>query len=319
MSAGADSDGLPQDAEARAALAALLDWHVRGGVDAVQAETPQDWRQVGRDAAPAARPASAESAKKRPASPQTDTTEVPAAGPAAGSSAPGLWAESAGQGAAPGSPRRRVLGEASYRDAAAVAAACSTVSELAEAVRAYDGCALKRTATHTVVADGVPGASVMLVGEAPGADEDRQGLPFVGNSGKLLDRMLAAIGLDRAENAYISNMLFWRPPGNRTPEPQEIAACLPFVERHIELAAPRVLVLLGGSPTKHLIGVAEGIMKLRGRWLSYARRDGGGDIPALATFHPAFLLRQPHLKRQAWRDLLALQQHLAGHDSIHHG
>ena len=146
----------------------------------------------------------------------------------------------------------------------------------------------------------------MILGEGPGAQEDRQGLPFVGVSGQLLDRMLACIGLDRT-GAYISNVLFWRPPGNRTPTGNEIAACLPFVERHIELVDPEYLLLLGGSSAKTLLGRSEGILRLRGKWAHYQHPGLARPIPALASLHPAYLLRQPAQKRLAWRDLMALQ------------
>jgi DNA polymerase len=188
-----------------------------------------------------------------------------------------------------------------------IAAACHDLASLRQAMENFQGCALKTTAKHTVFADGNPGARVMLVGEAPGRDEDLQGLPFVGRSGQLLDRMLAAINLDRTQ-VYISNILPWRPPGNRTPTSAEIAMCLPFIERHIQLASPDLLLLLGGISVKALFDSSEGIMRLRGRWKLY--RAGEKEIPALATFHPAFLLRQPAQKKQAWQDLLSLRARL---------
>lgn len=190
-----------------------------------------------------------------------------------------------------------------------LAGAARSVTELAEALAAFDGCPLKQTATNLVFADGNPTARVMIIGEAPGADEDRAGKPFVGVSGQLLDRMLAWIGLDR-NKAYITNVLFWRPPGNRQPTPTEISACLPFVERHIELVSPEVLLLVGGASAKTLLARNEGITKLRGRWFQYESAGMSRPIPALPTYHPAFLLRQPAQKREAWRDLLALQQRL---------
>jgi DNA polymerase len=147
----------------------------------------------------------------------------------------------------------------------------------------------------------------MFIGEAPGADEDRQGLPFVGVSGQLLDRMLKAIGLDRKTNAYISNVLFWRPPGNRSPTPAEISACLPFVERHIELLDPAVLVLVGGIAAKTMLARQEGIMRLRGRWFTYQTPRMSRPIPVIATYHPAYLLRSPGQKREAWRDMLEIK------------
>lgn len=193
--------------------------------------------------------------------------------------------------------------------AAAMAAAADTLEELQEAIRAFDGSSLRETATNLVFADGVPGSGLMFVGEAPGADEDRLGKPFVGVSGQLLDRMLDSIGLSRAENVYISNILPWRPPGNRTPSDAEIALFLPFILRHIALARPRRLVLLGGTAAKGLLGSKEGITRLRGRWREI-EVPGLGPLPVLATLHPAYLLRTPIAKRDAWADLLMLRQAL---------
>jgi uracil-DNA glycosylase family 4 len=194
--------------------------------------------------------------------------------------------------------------------AAALANAAATLDELARAVAAFDGCALRRTATNTVFGDGNPAARLMLIGEAPGGEEDRIGKPFVGRSGQLLDRMLAAIGVDR-NSAYITNVLYWRPPGNRKPTPAEITACLPFVQRHIALVRPAVLVLCGGTAASTLLATTEGITKLRGRWLDLA--VGGLDQPVktIATYHPSYLLRSPERKREAWRDLLTIQEELA--------
>ncbi|HSE78844.1 MAG TPA: uracil-DNA glycosylase [Alphaproteobacteria bacterium] len=203
-----------------------------------------------------------------------------------------------------GAPRAEA--ELSAREAAARA---RTLAELESTLAAFNGCALKATATRLVFADGNPKARIMLVGEAPGADEDRQGKPFVGVSGQLLDRMLSWIGLDRS-TAYISNILPWRPPGNRAPTPAEIAICLPFIERHIELVDPAILVLLGGTAAKTLLGTAEGINRLRGRWIDYSSQGLPRPLPALATFHPAYLLRQPAQKRDAWRDFLTVKNKL---------
>ena len=188
------------------------------------------------------------------------------------------------------------------------AAAARTLDELKALMERFDGCSLKATANRLVFADGRPGSRVMLVGEAPGAEEDREGLPFVGRSGKLLDRMLAAIGLDR-NDVYIANIIPWRPPGNRTPTPQESAICLPFITRQIALANPDILVCLGGPAAQTLLQQRDGILKMRGQWFDYA--CGERVIRALATLHPAYLLRQPQQKRLAWRDLLALKAALA--------
>lgn len=184
-----------------------------------------------------------------------------------------------------------------------------TLDELKEALSRFEGCALKATAKNLVFCDGNPEGRVMMVGEAPGADEDRIGLPFVGRSGQLLDRMLAAIGLNRKEHVYIANLLPWRPPGNRTPTPQEVAICLPFIQRQIELADPDILVCIGGPSAQGLLGLS-GILASRGKWMDY--ETGTRRIRAVATLHPAYLLRQPLQKRLAWRDLRALKAALEG-------
>lgn len=194
-------------------------------------------------------------------------------------------------------------------EAKAIAASCSSLEELKTALENFDACPLKHTAKNLVFADGNPDAEIMLVGEAPGRDEDIQGLPFVGRSGQLLDRMLAAIGLDRT-NVYITNVLPWRPPGNRQPTPVEQAMCAPFIEKHIELVAPKHLMLVGGVSAKQMLGTTTGIMKLRGKWGSVTAGDL--TIPALPIFHPAYLLRQPAQKRLAWRDLLDFKTKVEG-------
>jgi DNA polymerase len=198
-------------------------------------------------------------------------------------------------------------------DAAVIAAReaatnAQSLDELREMLARFEGCALKVTAKNLVFADGNPKSRVMFVGEAPGADEDREGLPFVGRSGKLLDRMMAAIGLDRT-SAYIANIVPWRPPGNRTPTPQEAAICLPFIARQIELVDPDILVCLGGPSAQALLNIRDGITKVRGRWYDF--ETGKRTIRAIPTFHPAYLLRTPLAKRQAWRDFLAIKKALA--------
>ena len=190
--------------------------------------------------------------------------------------------------------------------AMAAAAAAASLEELKAALEAFDGCALKRTATSTVFADGVAEGGIMLIGEAPGRDEDRVGKPFVGRAGQLLDKMLASIALDRKTNAYITNVINWRPPDNRDPSPEEAAQCLPFLRRHIELANPGVIILLGAVAARHVVGISDGIMKLRGRWLEY--RVGDHMVPLMPTLHPAYLLRQPAHKELAWRDLQAVKE-----------
>jgi uracil-DNA glycosylase family 4 len=193
---------------------------------------------------------------------------------------------------------------ASAREAARTAPSLEVLRELLEK---FDGCALKNTATRLVFSDGNPQARVMFVGEAPGREEDIEGLPFVGRSGQLLNRMIAAIGLDRT-SAYIANVIPWRPPGNRTPTPQETQICLPFIQRQIELVNPEVLVTLGNPSTQTLLSTREGIMKTRGRWFDYD--TGTRVIRALATFHPAYLLRSPSYKRMAWQDLRSIAKAL---------
>jgi uracil-DNA glycosylase family 4 len=195
---------------------------------------------------------------------------------------------------------------ASAREAARTA---PTLEALRQLLENFDGCALRYTATKLVFSDGNPQARVMFVGEAPGRDEDIEGLPFVGRSGKLLDRMIAAIGLDRSK-AYIANVIPWRPPGNRTPTPQETQICLPFIQRQIELVNPDVLVTLGNPSTQALLQTREGIMRTRGKWLDYD--TGTRTIRAIATFHPAYLLRSPSYKRMSWQDLRAIAKALEG-------
>jgi DNA polymerase len=185
--------------------------------------------------------------------------------------------------------------------------AVASLAELEALVAGFEGCVLKRTAKSLCFARGSDTARLMLIGEAPGRDEDLQGKPFVGRAGKLLDRMLAAVGLSE-EHVYITNTVYWRPPGNRTPTPEEIEACAPFLARQIALLDPQVLVLLGGAAAKNILGSSEGIMRLRGKWLSY--ECAGRAIPTLATLHPAYLLRTPEAKRYAWRDMLAVKEAL---------
>ncbi len=219
--------------------------------------------------------------------------------------------------AVPSAPAPRILRDISQpalglgaSEAERLAAACGDLDALEAAVRGFEGCALKRTAINTVFADGARDAPVMAIGEAPGAEEDQQGKPFVGASGRLLDRMIAWVGLERSRNFYITNVLFWRPPGNRKPTPAETEACLPFVRRHITLKRPQIIVTLGGTAAQLLLQRKEGIMRLRGRWFAYEDSELGS-IPLLPLFHPAYLLRQPQAKALFWRDLLALGDRLA--------
>lgn len=185
-----------------------------------------------------------------------------------------------------------------------IAAAATTLEQLRAAMEAYDGCVLKHRATQLVFADGNPEAQIMLVGEGPGEQEDKQGKPFVGRAGQLLDRMLGAIGLDRTK-VYIANMVPWRPPGNRNPTPDELAQCAPFLHRQVELVNPRLLVTLGNVPTQALFATSQGITRMRGQWKTLEINSWNG--PALPTLHPAFLLRTPGAKAQAWKDMLSLK------------
>ncbi|MBD0415876.1 uracil-DNA glycosylase [Oryzicola mucosus] len=189
-----------------------------------------------------------------------------------------------------------------------LAAKASSLEELREIVSGFDGCNLKFTAKNTVFADGNPEADLMLVGEAPGRDEDIEGRPFVGRSGQLLDRILAAIGRDRTQ-VYISNVIPWRPPGNRTPTPHETEICRPFIERHIALVKPKVLVTLGGSSAKVLLNTSEGVLRLRGNWRQHVTAENV-TIPAMPTLHPAYLLRNPAHKKLTWRDFLEVKARL---------
>ena len=261
----------PNDMTARAAAAAL-DWLAAMGADEIVAEAPIDRFAA---SAVAAKPA----AVKSPPAPAVPAPSPPAAAPA----------------------EMPTLG---------------SLDEIAQALSRFDACPLKKTAANLCFYDGNPAARVMLIGEAPGRDEDLQGKPFVGRSGQLLDRMLAAIGLsraaaDREQSVFITNVVFWRPPGNRTPTEAETTMCLPYLLRTIEAQQPEMIVCLGATPAHRLTGRSEGILKLRGRWLEAS--VGGRKIPLLPTLHPAYLLRQPAQKRLAWRDMLALREALDAH------
>jgi DNA polymerase len=258
----------------------LLDFYLEAGADAVVGEEPVDRFAAGEPPAP---PARAPWPVSLPPDLETKGRATPPAPPLAAPDEATMAAREAAKSA-------------------------NTLDELRDILQKFDGCALKPSATQLVFADGNPKARVMFVGEAPGRDEDIEGLPFVGRSGKLLDLMLKAIGLDRTK-VYIANIVPWRPPGNRTPTPQESAICLPFIRRQIELADPDILVCLGGPSAQTLLGIKEGITKTRGRW--YTFDTGKREIRAMPTFHPAFLLRSPLQKRFAWRDFLAIKKALA--------
>ncbi len=263
----------------RTHAAETLRWWIRAGVHDAPDEAPHD-----RFAESAA--AGQSSDMNAPAQARKPPRMGPQTGPVAG------------QGQSDKPP------EAAEIAARALAETATDLETLRSIMAGFDGCALKRTATQLVFADGAPGSRIMFVGEAPGEDEDRIGRPFVGRAGQLLDRMLGAVGLDR-RSVYIANVVPWRPPGNRTPTLQETQACLPFIRRQIDLADPEILVCLGGSAVQTLLGVQGGITRVRGSWFDY-KRDSGRPIRALAMFHPAYLLRQPPQKRLAWADMRAL-------------
>lgn len=202
----------------------------------------------------------------------------------------------------------QIPGDSQVASAREAAHNAQTLEELKAQLEAFDGCPLKFTAKSTCFADGTPGSALMLIGEAPGRDEDIQGLPFVGRSGQLLNRMLTAIGLERKQ-VYIANTIPWRPPGNRTPTPMESELCRPFIDRQIELAQPEILAALGGPAAKSLTGAKEGILRLRGNWRVY-RTAGDMEIPVMPTLHPAYLLRTPSQKKLAWNDFLMVKMRL---------
>lgn len=185
-----------------------------------------------------------------------------------------------------------------------------SLDALKEEVATFDGCDLKKTAINLVFSDGNPNADIMLIGEAPGADEDRQGKPFVGMSGQLLTKAFKAAGFEREKDLYITNTVFWRPPGNRQPTPQEINACLPFTQRHIALVNPKLIILVGGTAVKALLNKSEGITKLRGEWFDYTSPYQDHAIKMTAIYHPAYLLRSPGRKKDVWFDLLKISDHL---------
>jgi uracil-DNA glycosylase len=196
--------------------------------------------------------------------------------------------------------------------AAALAASCESLEALRAAIAGFEGCALRDTATNLVFSDGNPAAPIMIIGEAPGGEEDRAGRPFVGPSGQLLDRMLGSIGLDRT-GVLITNIIPWRPPGNRSPSDVEVATCLPFVMRHIALVAPRYVLLLGATSARALTGNSQGIRRIRGNWYDLEVPGMVERVPALATYHPAYLMRTPSAKREAWNDLISLQERVQGY------
>jgi len=264
----------------------LLAFYLEAGADALLGEEPANRFASDEPAASIATPSAQAPASRPSLAPRPrPSAERPAPPPPS----------------APASPDTAIM------DARTQARSAKNLDELRRILDGFEGCELKRHARQLVFADGNPQARVMFVGEAPGRDEDQEGLPFVGRSGKLLDLMLKAIGLDRT-SVYIANVIPWRPPGNRTPTPQETQICLPFIQRQIELIDPEVLVCLGSPSSQAVLGLTDGIMKSRGRWMTY--NTGRREVRAIATLHPAYLLRQPLQKRLAWRDFLAIRKAL---------
>lgn len=292
-------------------IAELLAFYAGAGVDEALEDAPVNRfaearpKQAERAPAPVAPVRESRPRERGAAEPSLD------AGRASARPAPPPVLDASGIPDAPARPMpatAAVPDEAQALLARQLAASASTLDELRRHMAAFDGCNLKFTAKNLVFADGNPNAELMLVGEAPGRDEDLEGLPFVGRSGRLLDRMLAAIGLDRT-SAYIANVIPWRPPGNRTPTPHETEICRPFIERQIELVNPKVLVNLGGPSAKTLLNTTEGILRLRGNWRVHTTASGVA-IPAMPTLHPAYLLRTPAHKKLAWRDFLEVKAKL---------
>ncbi len=268
---------------------AVLRWLIEAGADEAVSETPAN--RFAQSSSPPLPPATRAPSPSRGKGRDNDRI---AAAPSVAPKRTSTTAQTVSLSTAPGAAR-------------ALAQSCTTLAELKTAVMNFEGCELKRFATNTVFADGDPSGRIMLIGEAPGRDEDLQGLPFVGRAGKLLDRMLAEIGLNRRK-VYITNVLNWRPPQNREPSPEEAATCLPFLHRHIELADPKIMILLGAVSVRHVLGLTEGITRVRGKWNLYQSVALNRSIPVMPTLHPAYLLRQPAAKRLAWRDLLAVAE-----------
>lgn len=294
------------------ALAALIGFYAESGVGDVCEDTAIDRFAQSRDLAQSRQERRAQSRQQREAQSrqqgkaQTAASQAPRRGGSAGLQRPDSRTVEAAR-ETPQASQLKIPGEEAFGDARSKAASAGSIEDLRKALDGFTGCNLRHSAKSLVFADGNPNADIMFVGEAPGRDEDLQGLPFVGRAGKLLDLMLAAIGHDRT-TAYITNMIPWRPPGNRTPAPHEIELCRPFIERHIALAAPKIVVMLGNVATKSLLNTNKGILSLRGGWMTY--KSGALEIPAMPTLHPAYLLRNPAQKRLVWADLLALHNRL---------
>lgn len=275
---------------------AVLQWHIDMGCDECIADEPINRFETSAEAAAAA---AARAPKDTP--PPNPPMERPSAGTNAAMPATTRGTKTSAA---------EIDSQLQISNAQHAAENAKNIDELRAAIEAFDGCALKKTATNLVLCDGPADAKLMLVGEAPGAEEDRQGLPFVGPSGQLLNAMLESIGIDRADT-MISNSVFWRPPGNRTPTTQETVVCRPFIERLIEIVHPDVLVCVGAPSAHNLLGETQGISRLRGKWYTYQTPKIAAPIDATALFHPAYLLRTPIKKRDAWHDLLMIKRKLA--------
>ncbi len=263
-------------------MLAALDWYRMAGVDEVINATPRNYLEAPQSVVPVE---SATPVKPTPTQPVRPV--MPATAPTVLTS-----------------PIDAI------QEAKKLADAADSLEALYDAIANFDGCPLKKTAMHTVTHDGTASGDVMIIGEAPGADEDRRGIPFCGVSGQLLDKMLASIGYYREKNLYISNMIFWRPPGNRNPTPEELAICRPFVEKHIALVQPKLLLLVGGVAAKDMLNATVGITRLRGKLHTYRQDSPAYEVPAMATLHPSYLLRQPGEKRLAWSDMLMVKEQL---------
>ncbi|MCF6214554.1 MAG: uracil-DNA glycosylase [Emcibacter sp.] len=258
-------------------ILSLLQWYMDSGVDETIDDLPQDWFELSRSLTQKTTP-------KSP-SPTGQSGIIP-------------------KKIAP-LASKMVSIEHIVQDAARLAASCNSLSELNDVIKSFNGCSLKNIATNTVFSDGNPDSDIMVIGEAPGVDEDRYGKAIIGKNGQMLDRMFKAIGLSRENDFYLTNILPWRPPGNRKALAEEITICLPFIRRHIELFNPKTLILLGGISANSLINSDLGITRLRGKWLEYDLC--GKTIPVRPLFHPAYLLKQPKAKADTWKDLLEIK------------
>ena len=287
-------------------LAAALDWYQMAGVDVIVSDQPTDWFKISK-LPPIIVTRTGAGAALAPPSRQSTRHSPPERAPEG--------AQRGAQRGAPGSSPRTILAdhtraapktEQAVLEAQKISADARTMEELQTALAGFDSCSLKNMAKNTCFGDGNPQSSIMLIGEAPGRDEDLAGVPFVGRAGQLLDKMLQAAQLDRQKDVWITNTVFWRPPGNRTPTPAEMDICRPFLERQIELIQPAMIIALGGSAAKSLLQTSSGIMRLRGKWVEV--EIAGQSYPLLPTLHPSYLLRTPAAKKLAWHDLLMVTE-----------